>query len=72
MYTLEDVGVGGMVGMVRSGRCQIHLNRIYLDSSHNLKSGRAECAGSNPLAQHSFRSGPGKIVVKGAECFVET
>src|SRR3954471_16240273 len=59
-----------MIGMVGSERREIYLNRIWLDSSHILKSGGAECAGSNPLAQYSFRSGPSNIAVKGAECFV--
>ena len=70
VYAIEDVGVEGMIGMVGSQRCEIYLNRIWLDSSHILKSGGAECAGSNPLAQYSFCSGPSNIAVKGAECFV--
>jgi hypothetical protein len=59
-----------MIGMVRSERCEIYSNRTWLDSSHILKSEGPECAGSNPLAQYSFRSGPGNSAVKGAEYFV--
>ena len=56
--------------MVGSERCEIYLNRIWLDSAHILNSGGAECSGSNPLAKYNLCSGPSNIVVKGAECFV--
>ena len=71
MYAIEDVGVKGMIGMMGPERCEIYLNRIWLDSSYILKSGGAECAGSNPLAQYSFCSGLSNIAVKGVKYFIE-
>jgi hypothetical protein len=70
VYAIKDVGIEETVGMIGSERCEIYLNRIWLDSAHILKSGGAEYSGSNPLAKYNLYSGPSNIVVKGAECFV--